>query len=106
MIPPDWDVFALLPVRADSFAQGDEQGNAHSAAVKGIKSEVCGNADLLIFSNIDAGNTFYKTITQFASATVAGILQGPVVPVLLSSRSDSPESKFYSLALACINRGC
>lgn len=80
--------------------------NAHSAAVKGIKSEVCGNADLLIFSNIDAGNTFYKTITQFASATVAGILQGPVVPVLLSSRSDSPESKFYSLALACINRGC
>ena len=75
----------------------------HSAAVKGLTSDVCGDADLLIFPNIESGNTFYKTITLFGGAVIAGILQGPVCPVILSSRSDSAESKFLSIALACVN---
>ena len=75
----------------------------HSAAVKGLTSDVCGDADLLIFPNIESGNTFYKTITLFGGAVIAGILQGPTCPVILSSRSDSAESKFLSIALACIN---
>lgn len=74
----------------------------HSAQVKGIQSDICGNADLLIFPNIESGNTFYKTISVFGGATIAGMLQGTMVPVVLSSRSDSADSKFYSLALACI----
>ncbi len=75
----------------------------HSAAVKGLTSDVCGDADLLIFPNIESGNTFYKTITFFGKADIAGILQGPICPVILSSRSDSAESKFLSIALACLN---
>ena len=77
--------------------------DAHSADVKGLTSDVCGDADLLIFPNIESGNTFYKTITLFGKAVVAGILQGPSCPVILSSRSDSAESKMLSLALACLN---
>ncbi len=77
--------------------------DAHSADVKGITSSVCGHADLLIFPNIESGNTFYKTITLFGQATIAGILQGTMCPVILASRSDSADSKYYSIALACIN---
>lgn len=77
--------------------------DAHSAEVKGIASAVCGNADLLIFPNIESGNTFYKTITLFAGARIAGMLQGAMVPVVLPSRSDSGDSKFLSLVLACMN---
>lgn len=77
--------------------------DAHSAEVKGLSSDVCGNADLLIFPNIESGNTFYKTITLFGNAKIAGILQGTSSPVILSSRSDSADSKFYSLVLACVN---
>ena len=75
----------------------------HSAEVKGITSAVCGNADLLIFPNIESGTTFYKTITLFGNATIAGMLQGASCPVILPSRSDSPESKFNSMLLACIS---
>jgi phosphate butyryltransferase len=74
----------------------------HSAQVKGIQSEVCGNADLLIFPNIESGNTFYKTISYFAKAQMAGMLIGPTAPVVLPSRSDSAESKYNSLALAAL----
>lgn len=74
----------------------------HSAKVKHIESPVCGDADLLIFPNIESGNTFYKTVTLFAKAEVAGMLQGPKVPVVLPSRSDSGMSKYNSLAMAIL----
>lgn len=74
----------------------------HSAAVKHIESPVCGDADLLIFPNIESGNTFYKTVTLFAKAEVAGMLQGTEVPVVLPSRSDSGISKYNSLAMAVL----
>lgn len=77
----------------------------HSAEVKGIESAVCGDSDLLMFPNIEAGNTFYKTISIFGGADIAGILQGAICPVILSSRSDSSASKLSSMALACVNAG-
>lgn len=77
--------------------------DAHSAQVKGIKSGVCGNADLVIFPNIESGNTFYKAITLFAGAIVAGMLQGAAAPVILPSRSDSGTSKFYSIVMATLD---
>ncbi len=69
---------------------------------KGINSPLEGHADAIIFPDIQAGNVFYKTITCFCDAQTAGILSGPQVPVVLPSRGDSPENKFYSLALACL----
>lgn len=76
--------------------------DAHSGDIKGIYSPVAGQADVLIFPNIEAGNTFYKTITLLASATTAGWLAGTTVPVVVASRADSRVSKYYSLALACL----
>ena len=76
--------------------------DAESGAIKGIASPVVGNADIILFPDIEAGNTFYKTITYFAHATVAGMLAGTTAPVVVTSRADSADSKFYSLAVACM----
>ncbi len=70
---------------------------------KGLKSPLRGHADALIFPDIQSGNVFYKTITLFNNAATAAILAGPDVPVVLTSRADDVDSKYYSLALACIN---
>lgn len=74
-----------------------------SGDIKGISSPVVGNADALIFPNIESGNVFYKTITLFANAQTAGMLYGTIAPIVVASRADSGESKFYSLALACLS---
>lgn len=73
----------------------------HSGEVKGIASSVVGNADLLIFPNIESSNTFYKAISLFGNAHMAGMLTGTTAPVVLPSRADSDDSKYYSLVLAC-----
>lgn len=75
--------------------------DAESGKIKGISSPVAGNADILIFPNIEAGNVFYKTITVFGNALTAGMLCGTTAPVVVASRADSSESKFSSLILAC-----
>lgn len=74
----------------------------YSGEIKGLSSPVVGNADLLIFPDIEAGNTFYKTISLFGDANMAGMLTGTSAPVVVPSRSDSGNSKYYSLALACL----
>lgn len=77
--------------------------DTESGKIKDIKSPVVGNADVLIFPNIESGNVFYKTLTLFAGAQTAGMLCGTTVPVVVASRADSCESKFYSLAIACVD---
>lgn len=74
----------------------------HSGDIKGLSSPVVGNADILIFPNIESGNTFYKTLSLFGDANIAGMLTGTVAPVVVPSRSDSGNSKYYSLTLACL----
>lgn len=73
-----------------------------SGNIKGIVSPVDGDADVLIFPNIESGNAFYKSVSLFANADMAGTLQGTICPVVLPSRSDSGLSKYYSLAMACL----
>ena len=74
-----------------------------SLVKKGIESPLDGEADALVFPDIQAGNVFYKTITLFCGAETAGMLAGTMAPVVLPSRSDSKICKFCSLALAAIN---
>ncbi|WP_053365014.1 phosphate acyltransferase [Bacillus sp. FJAT-27245] len=69
---------------------------------KGIKSELDGKADLLIVPTIEAGNIFGKAITYYAHGTMAGIVLGARVPLVLNSRSDSAKAKLASIALAVV----
>ena len=73
-----------------------------SAEVKKIKSQVAGDADCLLFPNLDAGNVFYKTNLKLAKAESAAMLVGAKVPVVLTSRGDSTLTKQYSIALASL----
>lgn len=75
---------------------------AESGEIKGISSPVVGKADVLVFPDLAASNTFYKTVSLFAKARMAGMVTGTSAPVVVPSRADSAESKFYSLALACV----
>ena len=80
----------------------DNAVSLEAAAIKGIVSPVAGLADVLIVDNIDVGNVFYKTLVYFAGANVAGIIIGASAPMILTSRADSSDTKFNSIALACI----
>jgi phosphate butyryltransferase len=70
-----------------------------SAEVKGIKSQVAGHADIILCPNIETGNVIYKTLIEFAEAKCAAIVAGTKAPVILTSRADSHETKFMSIAL-------
>ena len=78
--------------------------DAESGAIKGISSPVVGNADILIFPDIEAGNLLYKVLPLFAGAKMAGMLKGPQCPVVLSSRADDAETKYRSLCVGIINK--
>lgn len=70
-----------------------------SAKVKGIKSQVAGKADIILCPNIETGNVIYKTLIEFTQAKCAAIVAGTKAPVILTSRADSHETKFMSIAL-------
>ncbi|MCK4385157.1 MAG: bifunctional enoyl-CoA hydratase/phosphate acetyltransferase [candidate division Zixibacteria bacterium] len=70
-----------------------------SAEVKGVKSQVAGKADIILCPNIETGNVIYKTLIEFAQAKCAAIVAGTKVPVILTSRADSHETKFMSITL-------
>lgn len=73
-----------------------------SAHHKGIKSEVAGDTDILLMPDIEVGNVLYKTLVWFAKAKVAALILGASAPIVLTSRSDSEESKFDSILLAAL----
>jgi phosphate butyryltransferase len=70
--------------------------------IKNVPSPVLGDADILIFPNFESANCFYKGVSLFGDAEMGGLLQGTEKPVVLTSRSESVHSKFYSIAMACI----
>lgn len=71
-----------------------------AAEHKGIQSEVAGNADILLVPTIEVGNALYKSLIYFAKAKVGAVIAGASVPIVLTSRADTAESKVYSLMLA------
>lgn len=73
-----------------------------SVEIKGVKTPVDGDADILLFPSLESCNPFYKGLVLFAGAELAGILRGTSKPVVLMSRSESEKSKFYCIALACL----
>ncbi len=73
-----------------------------AAEHKGIESLVAGNADILVLPNICTGNVLYKTLTYVAKKTVATSVCGASVPVIITSRADTPETKYHSILLAIL----
>lgn len=76
--------------------------NRTAAEIKGFTSPVAGDADCLLFPNIDAANVFYKTNSKLCNAEMAGIIAGAKVPAVVSSRGDSEKTKLNSIALASL----
>ena len=88
----------LLDGPLDIFLALDKE----RGSIKNVPTPILGDADILIFPNFECANTFYKGLSLFAGAQMGGLLQGTEKPVVLTSRSESVESKFYSIAMACI----
>ncbi len=83
----------------------DNAVNKDAAQIKGLHSEVAGNADILIVPNIEAGNIFGKCLTYYCHFRVAHVVLGAKVPVLIASRADSAETKMLTMALGIITTG-
>ncbi len=74
--------------------------NRESAKIKGYASPVTGEADILIAPNITAGNIMSKALLEFAGGTMAGMIVGAKVPIVLTSRGATSEEKYLSLVLS------
>ena len=72
-----------------------------SVEIKGIMTPVNGDADILLFPSLEACNPFYKALMLFAGGEIGGLIMGTEKPVIVMSRSESPKSKFYCIAMAC-----
>lgn len=70
--------------------------------IKGVDTPIQGEADILIFPNLETANSFYKGLMLFANAELAGMIQGTIKPVVVMSRSESAASKYYCIALSCL----
>ena len=74
-----------------------------SAAIKKIKNDVSGNADILLVPNVEAGNALVKMMIYFMGACAAGVVLGGKTPVVITSRSDEAEARLASIAAAVVS---
>jgi phosphate acetyltransferase len=73
-----------------------------AARIKGVDLHGRGRPDILIMPNLEAGNMLYKQLVYLAHAECAGIVLGTLVPIVLTSRADSPQARVASCALAVL----
>jgi phosphate acetyltransferase len=78
----------------------DTAVNAEAARVKNLKSPVAGVADILLVPDLESGNMLAKQLEYLGGAKLAGIVLGAKVPIILTSRADSSESRVASCAIA------
>jgi len=80
----------------------DNSISKKSAAIKGIKNVVAGQADILLVPNIESGNGLVKMMIYFMGACAAGVVIGGKVPVVITSRSDEAAARLASMAAAVV----
>ena len=76
-----------------------------AAKTKGIRSEVAGDADILVVPDLESGNMLAKQLEYLGDAQAAGIVLGATVPIVLTSRADSAHSRIASCAIALLWHG-
>ena len=94
-------------INADVFGPlaFDNSVSKKSAAIKKIKNEVAGNADILLVPNVEAGNALVKMMIYFMGACAAGVVLGGKAPVVITSRSDEAEARLASIAASIVALG-
>ena len=111
MMPATLDAAALTVMAARGQITGalvdgplafDNAINAEAARVKGIHSEVAGDPDILLVPDMEAGNILAKQLIYLAGAEAAGIVLGARVPIVFTSRADSPRARIASCGLAVL----
>ena len=80
----------------------DNAFSAEAARIKKIESQVAGDADLFIMPDLNAGNMLYKSFNYVGGGDCAGLVLGARVPIVLTSRADSLQSRMASVALAVL----
>jgi len=71
-----------------------------AAKTKGIRSAVAGQADILVVPDLESGNMMAKQLEYLADALMAGVVLGARVPIVLTSRADTAETRTASCAIA------
>ena len=94
-------------INADVFGPlaFDNSVSKKSAAIKKIKNEVAGNADILLVPNVETGNALVKMMIYFMGACAAGVVLGGKAPVVITSRSDESEARLASIAASIVALG-
>jgi len=94
-------------INADVFGPlaFDNSVSKKSAAIKKIKNEVAGNADILLVPNVETGNALVKMMIYFMGACAAGVVLGGKAPVVITSRSDEAEARLASIAASIVALG-
>lgn len=82
----------------------DNAISAEAARIKKMKSQVAGDADLLLMPDLNSGNMLYKSFNYIGGGDCAGLVLGASVPIVLTSRADSLTSRLASVALAVLAR--
>lgn len=80
----------------------DNAISEESAAVKGIRSPVAGDVDILMVPDLVSGNILSKDLEYLAGAQMAGFVVGTTVPIILTSRADPPRARLISCAVAVL----
>jgi phosphate acetyltransferase len=80
----------------------DNAVDIEAARIKGIKSEVAGRAQILVAPDLESGNMLAKNLAYFAKTDRAGLVLGARVPIVLTSRADSPRARMASCAVATL----
>lgn len=110
-IPGSWDAVRLVEAVSrggltDCVVEGplslDLALDAKACRTKRIETRVGGQADMLLCPDILSGNILYKSMTVIGSAPGAALIVGASVPIILTSRGDSVQTKLLSLALAAL----
>jgi len=94
-------------INADVFGPlaFDNSVSKKSAAIKKIKNEVAGNADILLVPNVETGNALVKMMIYFMGGCAAGVVLGGKTPVVITSRSDEAEARLASIAASIVALG-